>query len=171
MEYKDNDDLEMEELEDEDASEELTEESPEESISNEVDEVKNQLIRLQADFANYKKRQDKDRELLKYMAIERFVEKLLPVMDNFERAMDSAKESDVSLYEGVKMIYDQMVLVLKDNGVEMIDPLGEQFDPNFHHAIAMEKCEEEHGVIIDVLQTGYMLKDKVIRPATVRVAE
>lgn len=171
MEYKENEGLEMEELDKEEILEETEDETSEETISSEVDELKNQLLRLQADFANYKKRQEKDRELLKYMAIERFVEKLLPVMDNFERAMDSAKESDVSLYEGVKMIYDQMVLVLKDNAVEMIDPLGEQFDPNFHHAIAMEKCGEEHGVIIDVLQTGYMLKDKVIRPAAVRVAE
>lgn len=152
--------------------EEVTEAGSEETSVSESEELKNQLLRLQADFANFKKRSERDKEQLKYMALEGFISKLLPVIDNFERALDSCKEKDDSLYEGVQMIYSQIISVLEASSVVRIDPKGEKFDPNYHNAVSVDTTsEEESGTVTDVMQIGYMLKDKVIRPAAVRVAE
>ena len=92
-------------------------------------------------------------------------------MDNFERALDSVEKED-GFYEGIKMIYEQIVKLLVDNGLKEIQCIGEVFDPNLHHAVFMEESEDsEEGTVLEVIQKGYMLKDKVIRPSMVKVAK
>lgn len=171
--------LEREELEEDivetqdmDEKEELEEESSEDSQEdNQVEELTNRLLRLQADFINYKNRVEKDKERIYTYAAEDIMTQLLPVLDNFDRALESVENKD-GFYEGVKMIYDQILKVLNENGLKEMECLGEAFDPNFHHAVFAEESEdEEEGTILEVLQKGYLLKDKVIRPSMVKVAK
>ncbi len=136
------------------------------------EDLQHQFIRLQADFANYKRRMERDRESLSMMALEKFVNQLLPIMDNFERALSSFRESDEKLYEGIQMIYTQVLEMFEKNGIQQIKPLDEMFDPNFHYAVLMDDSgKKESGMVTEVLQPGYVMKDKVLRPATVKVAQ
>lgn len=138
----------------------------------EIAELSTQLIRLQADFVNFRKRSEKEKKDTINYALEGFICKLLPVIDNFEMAMKVEEKEDDSFYKGIELIYKQLENLLELNGVEAIQSLGEKFDPNFHHAVLMEDSEDfESGKVTEVLQTGYMLKDKLIRPATVKVAK
>lgn len=138
----------------------------------EIEELNNRLLRLQADFINYRKRAEKERESTINYAIEPFVSSLLPIIDNFERALESETNKEDNFYKGVEMIYGQLMKALKDNGVEEIVSLNEDFDPNYHHAVFMEETDEyESGKVIEVLQKGYIFKDKVIRPSMVKVAK
>lgn len=130
-------------------------------------------IRLAADFDNYRKRQEQEREcLLKYGA-EDTLKKLLPVLDTFERAQKSFKELDdpEKLRESFDAVQKQFMDALEKLGVEKIETTGQEFDPNFHEAV-MQTPSEEHPdhTIIAELQTGYKLCDKVLRPALVNVA-
>jgi len=138
--------------------------------NQELEELNNKLMRLQADFINYKNRVEKDKKNIYSYALEDIITQLLPVLDNFERAMDNMEEGN-SYYEGVKMIYDQMMDVLSKNGLKEIECLDKHFDPNFHHAVMSEDSEKEEGIILEVFQKGYMLRDKVIRPSMVKVAK
>lgn len=143
-----------------------------EKKDREIEELNNRLLRLQADFINYRKRAEKERENTINYAIEPFVSSLLPIIDNLERALEHQVDKDNNFYKGIEMIYDQLMKILKDNGVEEIQALSEDFDPNYHHAVFMEENESfESGKIIEVLQKGYKFKDKVIRPSMVKVAK
>ena len=138
----------------------------------EISEVKDQLLRLQADFMNFRRRADNEKAKAISYGLESFACDILPAIDNFQRALDSEEEKDNGFYQGVKMIYEELVKKLKDNGIEEIKALGENFDPNFHNAVFMEESDEyEPGKVTEVLQTGYILKDKVIRPTMVKVAK
>lgn len=140
--------------------------------TKELEELTDSYMRLQADFMNYKKRMEKDKVSTIAYANEDLISELLPILDNFERALSSVEEEDNSFYEGMKMIYDQMIKVLTKSGLEEIEALGEKFDPNYHHAAFMEESEsDEEGTILEVFQKGYKLKDKVIRPSMVKVAK
>ena len=140
--------------------------------SKEIEELNNKLLRLQADFVNFRKRAEKDKESTIAYALESFVCSLLPIIDNFQRAMESEEDKESSFYKGIEMIYQQLMKALNDNGIEEIKSLGEDFDPKFHHAIFMEEnTGYDEGKISEVLQTGYILKDKVIRPSMVKVAK
>ena len=133
-------------------------------------------MRIQAEMINYKKRKEEETSnLLKY-ANEDLVSELLPVIDNFERAikMDNDDLSDeVSKFlEGFKMIYGNLINILNKLDVKEIEASGIEFDPNYHQAVLTEKDESKpSGVVLEVLQKGYMYKDKVIRPAMVKVNE
>lgn len=157
--------------------EELVEESKisEEDYKNkeqELEETNNRLLRLQADFMNFKKRSEKEKKDTINYALEGFVSTLLPILDNFKLAMESEGNKEDGFYKGVDLIYKQLIDTLGENGVKEIEALGEEFDPNFHHAVFMEESDEyEAGKVIEVLQTGYLLKEKVIRPAMVKVAK
>ncbi|TDX51075.1 nucleotide exchange factor GrpE [Orenia marismortui] len=132
------------------------------------------LQRLQAEFSNYRKRVTKEKEMLATQAKKDFILELLPVIDNFERALESSETSEdtASLLEGVEMIYRQIKNLLTKNGVEEIVTVGEEFDPNFHNAVMKEASEEyESGIIIEELQKGYSFNNIAIRPAMVKVAE
>ncbi|WP_333657043.1 nucleotide exchange factor GrpE [Tissierella praeacuta] len=170
---KDNKDLmeeDIQEKEMESKSESL--EDNLESKDREIEELNNKLLRLQADFVNFKKRTEKEKESTISYALESFVCSLLPIIDNFQRAMESEDNKESGFYQGIEMIYQQLMKVLNENNIEEIKSLGENFDPNFHHAVFMEESDEyEEGKITEVLQKGYMLKDKVIRPSMVKVAK
>lgn len=130
------------------------------------------LIRLQADFANFKKRTEKDRQdTIKY-ANEKLILKLVDVVDNFHRALETEREEKDSFYEGMELIFAQLTDVLKEEGLEAIDPTGEAFDPNFHDAVLSEESEEvPSGHVIETMRKGYTLKGRLIRPAMVKVAQ
>ena len=128
------------------------------------------LQRQMAEFENYRKRTEKEKASMYDMGTRDTVEKLLPVIDNFERGLAGSAEDD-PFAEGMKMIYRQMMTMLTDLGVTPIDAAGKEFDPNLHNAV-MHVDDEEKGEneIVEVFQKGFMLNDKVIRFAMVKVA-
>ncbi len=161
----------------------LDSENPEENNSNPDDEceklraeladLNNKYIRMAADFDNYRKRQAQEREsLLKYGAAETMT-KLLTVLDTFERAKESLKDIDdaKSVKESYEVAFKQLLDTLKKAGLETIDALGAEFDPNLHEAIAQTPTNEHpDNTVISQMQTGYKLGDRVLRPALVNVA-
>lgn len=140
--------------------------------SDERDQLQDQLLRTMADFQNFRKRQEDQRKQLEQFATERLVRALLPVMDTFERAIASSDTATVeSLVEGLRAIDRQLRQVLEGQNLTRIPSVGQQFDPEVHEALAMEPTEEyEDNSIIQELEAGYRMGDRVIRPARVRVA-
>lgn len=150
--------------------EEIGEEAVE--LSKEAGELNQRYLRLAADFQNYKRRIEKEKGDIYAYANEKIVVELLDVIDNFERALEHSKSGTESFVEGMNMIFKQFKGVLEKNGVEEINASGELFDPNYHHAVLTENSAEyDSGRVTQVLQKGYMLNKKVIRPAMVKVAE
>lgn len=161
----------------------LDSENPEKNNSNpdneceklraELADLNNKYIRMAADFDNYRKRQAQEREsLLKYGAAETMT-KLLAVLDTFERAKESLKDIDdaKSVKESYEVAFKQLLDTLKKAGLETIDALGAEFDPNLHEAIAQTPTNEHpDNTVISQMQTGYKLGDRVLRPALVNVA-
>ena len=131
-------------------------------------ELTDSVKRIQAEFINYKRRTEQEKDMLSSLANERIILDLLSVLDNFQRGLDAIEEKEGSLYEGMTLIYKQLLSTLEKNGVQEIDTTIE-FNPNFHHAVMQEEGEES-GKILEVFQKGYLLKDKVIRPAMVKVS-
>jgi len=127
-----------------------------------------------AEMDNYKKRSARERESLIKYASQGILQSLLPVLDNFERAIEFADKSKDfnSFLEGVEMIYKQMYEALERNSVTRIDAVGKTFDPNIHEAV-MQVASEEYpeNVVVEELQKGYMLHDRVIRPSMVSVSK
>ncbi|NLY81601.1 MAG: nucleotide exchange factor GrpE [Clostridiales bacterium] len=146
-------------------------ESEEVKESEEKKEEESQrYVRLMAEFQNYKKRVDKEKKDTYAFANEKIVTELLDVIDNFERGLE-AECADKNFFEGTKLIFDQLQGVLAKSGLEEIEALGQGFDPMYHNALMMQDSEEhKSGEIISVMQKGYKLKSKVIRPAMVIVA-
>ncbi len=145
-------------------------------LKNELELEKEKVLRTQADMFNYRKRKDEEvANLFKY-ANENLILTLLPIVDNFERAIkldDNDLSDELSKFlNGFKMIYSNLIAILNQNEVVEINAQGLEFDPNLHQAIVTEKDENKPaGVILEVLQKGYKYKDKVIRPAMVKVNE
>lgn len=145
-------------------------------LKNDLKESSEKILRLAAEMQNYKKRNETEKSnMLKY-ANEDLAKSLLPILDNFERAIkldDNDLSDEVSKFlSGFKMIYGSFVNVLNNIEVKEIECDGLEFDPVYHQAVLTEKDETKpSGVILEVLQKGYMYKDKVIRPAMVKVNE
>lgn len=145
-------------------------------LKNDLKESSEKVLRLAAEMQNYKKRNDTEKSnMLKY-ANEDLAKSLLPILDNFERAIrldDNDLSDEVSKFlSGFKMIYGSFVNVLNNIEVKEIECDGLEFNPVYHQAVLTEKDETKpSGVILEVLQKGYMYKDKVIRPAMVKVNE
>ena len=160
----------------EEVTDEMSEEaSPDELLKEIVKEdeaVLNRLVRLQADIENFKKRSQKEKTEIYQFASENFATKLLPVMDNLERAeaaLSDASEEVKGYVDGLEMVFKQLKDVLKEEGLEEIVCEG-PFDPNLHHGVAVgQDDEKDDQEIIDVFQKGYKFKGKVIRPAMVKV--
>jgi len=126
-------------------------------------------VRLMADFQNYKKRVEKEKSDIYAYANEKLVTELLTVIDNFDRAL-AHECADESYVEGMRMIFKQLSGVLEKAGLEEINALGEDFNPNYHNAVMMEDNDAyESGKVTNVMQKGYMLNKKVIRPSMVMV--
>ena len=146
----------------------------ENKAAKENEDFKNQYVRLMADFQNFRKRTEKEKSDIYAYANEKIVVDLLSVIDNFERAIAMAnvnEGADASFVEGMKMILKQMLDVLRKHDVKEIEAVGQDFDPNFHNAVMMEDNPDfESGKVTEVLQKGYMLNDRVIRPSMVKVA-
>ena len=140
-------------------------------LQAEKDELFNTLVRRQADFENYRKRVERERQQERSRALESFVEKLLPVLDAFDRGLAAHQDPAYEEYrKGVALIQKQLWDTLVKQGLEPIEAVGKKFDPHLHHAIEkVESTEHPDGAIISVLQTGYKFHDKVLRPAMVRV--
>lgn len=140
-------------------------------LKQEKDEVYGRFLRLQAEFDNFKKRTQKQKEADRKYKSQDLVNDLLPAVDNFERALQvESSEENAGLVEGITMVYRQLKDALKSAGVEEIETTGKEFDPNLHHAVMqIEDDELEANTVVEELQKGYMLKDRVIRPAMVKV--
>lgn len=130
------------------------------------------LQRLKAEFDNFRKRTQREKEDTAKYASERIILSLLPVLDNFERAVDSTRiNKDFDSYaQGVAMILKQFLKVLEDEGLKAIEAVGQEFDPNLHDALLQEKSEQGENIILEEIQKGYFLKDKVVRPSKVKVS-
>ena len=143
-------------------------------LQQELQETQDLLRRKHAEFENYRKRIEREqKEFVSYAASELVLE-ILPVLDNLERALESTQgdesDSEKQIREGVAIIYRQFGDVLKRAGLREVDALGEDFDPHVHEAVArVETAEHREGEILDVLQKGYVLKERLLRPAMVRV--
>jgi len=153
------------------------EKKPEEIIAElelKVKELKNTLLKEKADLENTKKRLEKERITERKYAALGISRNLLTPLDNFDLALMHKVTDNESekIFQGFKMIKDQIIKALEVEGVSEIDALNEEYDPNFHQAIMTEKVEDkESNIVIDVLQKGYMFKDRVIRPVIVKISE
>ncbi|WP_440977728.1 nucleotide exchange factor GrpE [Sedimentibacter sp. LTW-03] len=139
-------------------------------LQMEINSLNDRLLRLQADFLNYKTRTEKERVSAYGNAISDFMLDLLPVIDNFDRALASDCGDSTSYKEGIQMVYTQLMGILDKKSLKEIDALNKPFDHNFHYGVGFEASDEhEDGTVIDVLQKGYTVNDKCIRPAMVRI--
>ena len=155
-------------------TEEVKEPSLEEQISKlqeELADATNKYYKAYADTENLKKRLQNEADMTRKYRIQSFALEILPVIDNLERAL-AQETSDESFKKGVEMIYQQLTYALKNEGVEVIDALNKPFDPNFHHAIMQEAVDGvESNMVVEVFQKGYVLKDRILRAALVKVSE
>ena len=143
-----------------------------EKAQSEACEYLNSLQRLKAEFENFRKRMLKEQSTHLAMASQNIIMELLPVLNNFERALSHSDQVDFDdFYSGVKLLYNQLNDVLKKEGLKQIDPLGCEFDPQKHEAMMHEESDEhEENMVTEVFEKGYELKGKVIKPAKVKVA-
>jgi molecular chaperone GrpE len=140
------------------------------ALEAERDEYLNDLKRVAAEFENYRKRVSRDQESLVARAHERLVKELLPVLDDLERALEAARDSETrSVEEGVRLVHRELKAALDREGLAEIETDG-VFDPHVHEALLSQPSEAEEGSVLEVLQKGYKLGDRVLRPARVVVA-
>lgn len=141
-------------------------------LQAEKDELLQTLVRRQADFENYRKRIERERQEESRRGASRLIESLLPVMDGFERALRLHEDPAYEEYhKGLELIYRQLLDVLTRQGLERIQAEGKPFDPNFHQAIErVETREHPEGTVVNVLQDGFVFHGRVLRPSIVRVA-
>ena len=160
-----------EEVVEEKTAEELLQEKVD-KLEEELKQSEDKYLRLYAEFENFKRRKNKEIETNNVYKSQKVITEILPSLDNLERALqvESDNEEIKSLLKGVEMVYEGLLNVLKSEGVELIETENAQFDPNYHHAVMQdEDNEKESGAILDTFQKGYKLKDRVIRPAMVKV--
>jgi molecular chaperone GrpE len=163
------------EIQDEAVAAEAADESLEERLAAaeaKADEHLRDLQRLAADFDNYRKRMTREQQALSERATERLVKELLPVLDDLERALQAAEQhEEATLEEGVKLVHRALAAALQREGLAEIETEG-RFDPHIHEALLSQPSEEaEQGSVLQVLQKGYKLGDRVLRPARVIVSE
>ena len=157
-----------EEVKEEIKQEETQEENP---LEKELADTKEQLLRVTAEYANFRKRSEKEKSESFNFAIAKAVGEILSTIDNMERALSNEQEDYDGLKKGVQMTYDGLMASLEKLGVTAYGEVGEQFDPNFHNAVMhIEDDSLEANVITDIFQKGYKINDKVVRPAMVKTA-
>ena len=159
--------------EDEKGADAEKQEDPLEKANKEIADLKDKYLRTLAEFDNYKKRTLKEKAELILNGSEKTVKAVLPVLDDFERALKDKSDDPKAIKDGVQMIFNKFVKALESLGVKKIDTDGKDFDTDFHEAVAMVPGmgDEKKGKVIDCVQTGYTLNDKVIRHAKVAVGQ
>jgi len=143
-------------------------------LQGDIERFKDLALRSQADFDNYRKRSAREKEEAIRFANASFLERLIPIFDNFELGLSATKNSaeGSSILAGLDMVAKQLGDFLAENGVQPVDAVGQKFDPNFHEAIAEEEsAEADEGVVLRQLRKGYKLKERLLRPATVVVSK
>ena len=140
-------------------------------LKQEKSDIEEKLLRTHAEFDNYKKRTVKEKSAERKYKSQDLATELLPALDNFERALQTEVSSENNGFkDGMQMIYEQLQTALKSQGVEAIEAINKPFDPNYHHAVMQTEDENyESNVVVEQMQKGYVLNDKVIRPAMVKV--
>lgn len=143
-------------------------------LKAQIDQLEDQTLRLQAEMANIQRSNSRDRqEAAKYRS-QPLARGLVEALDNMERALaiEAKSEEGQAIHKGVEMVYDQILKAFKEEQIEQIDPIDQAFDPNFHQAVTTQPAEEGQDVdqVVTVLQKGYVLNDRVIRPAMVIVS-
>lgn len=148
-------------------------------LEEENKKIKEDFLRVLAELENTRRRATEENEKTAKYAISKFAEDLIPVMENFYLAFDNIKEQEISdpkkvksFFDGIKLTQNELKKVFDKNGLERIFPVNEEFDPNFHNAITqIETSEVEEGKVAQVMQAGYKIKDRILRPALVEVAK
>lgn len=154
-----------------DTNEEKAETSEENPLEKELKDTKEQLLRVTAEYSNFRKRSEKEKNESFAFATIKAVSEILATVDNLERALANEQEDYEGLKKGVQMTYDGLMASLNKLGVTAYGEQGEQFDPNFHHAVMhIDDDSLDSNVITDVFQKGYKYNDKVVRPAMVKTA-
>ena len=138
-----------------------------EELKQQLEEYKQTLLQVRADFENYKRRTARHFEEVGDFAKSELLKKLLPIVDDFERALSFENNPYA---EGMQMIYRQLIDFLKKEGVERMETVGKEFDPNLHEAVGWVESEDKDGTIVEEVQAGYTYKGKLLRPAKVKVA-
>ncbi|MDG6244817.1 MAG: nucleotide exchange factor GrpE [Methanolobus sp.] len=141
---------------------------------DEVAQLREKILRMTAEFDNFRKRSIKERDEYRKFAVEQIVIELLEVYDNFERALESAKQTDdvASVVKGVEMVFKQFAGILEKEGLQKIECVGAEFDPYMHEAMMhVEHPDHDENTVVDVCKPGYCLHTKVIRPAMVAVSK
>ncbi|HEY9577674.1 MAG TPA: nucleotide exchange factor GrpE [Pseudobacillus sp.] len=141
-------------------------------LEQKLEEAENRYLRLLADFDNFRRRAQLDREASEKYRAQSLISDLLPLLDNFERALkvEASNEQTKSVLQGMEMVYKGLISALEKEGVEAIESVGKEFDPNFHQAV-MTDSNDQYGPneVIEEFQKGYRLKDRIIRPSMVKV--
>ncbi len=143
----------------------------EKKLKDELDELTDNYQRLQAEYANYRRRTQQEKDSLSLFANEKIMTELIPVIDSMERALDACEDKDDSMYKGIDLVHKQLIDTLSKLGLEHIEALDQEFDPNYHLAVMQENVEgiEPNKVVME-LQKGYKLGEKVIRASMVKVS-
>ena len=141
------------------------------ALEQENARLKDQLLRTVAEMDNVRRRATEDVSKAHKFSIEKFAESLVPVQDSLEKALQDDSGDMATLREGVELTFKQLATALEKNGVVELNPKGEKFDPHFHQAISMVPSDLESGLVVDVLQKGFKIADRVLRPALVIVAQ
>lgn len=150
--------------------EEATDDAPAASPAGEVHDMRDRYLRTLADFENFRKRSEREKQDFFKYALSGLMKDLLPVLDNFDRALEHAEEGD-DFHKGVLLIYKQLYDVLQRNGLKPIEEAGVRFDPNIHEAVVREEDPSVPShTVTAILQRGYFLHDRLVRPALVKVA-
>ena len=145
--------------------------SPLTLLEDENGRLKDQLLRMAAEMENLRRRAAEDVSKAHKFSIEKFAENLVPVQDSLEKALQDTTGDVATLREGVELTFKQLMSALEKSGVVQLNPKGEKFDPHFHQAISMVPSELESGLVVEVLQKGFKIADRVLRPALVIVAQ
>ena len=142
-----------------------------EELEKQLEEKDDKYKRLQAEYSTYMRRTQQEKETIGLFANEKIINELIPVLDSMERAMDACSDKEDDMYKGIELVHKQLIDSLQKFGVEEIAAINEEFDPNLHLAVMQESIEGvEANKVVMVLQKGYKLKTKVIRPTMVKVS-
>lgn len=170
-----NEETASEEAQTEEEAVQTSEEEKEEKTAKQpqkLEELNDKMMRTLAEFENFRKRSEKEKLQMFEIGAKSVIEKILPVMDNFERGLASVSEEEKAspFAEGIQMVYKQMLTVFDEIGVKAIEAVGNEFDPNLHNAVMTVEDEElESNTVCEEMQKGYMYKDSVVRHSMVKV--